>query len=54
MVSWRREAPMTATLLAWKNRSIDADSARCSRACITETEVSVESIGNTSCITPSS
>ena len=26
---------MTATLRAWKNRSIEAASARCSRACIT-------------------
>ena len=44
---------MTATLRASKKRWIDADSARCSRARITLTEVSVLSIGNTSRITPS-
>ena len=45
---------MTAMLRAWKNRSIDAHSARCSRACITLTEVSVALIGKTRRITPSS
>ena len=45
---------MTATLRASKKRWIDADSARCSRARITLSEVSVRSMGNTSCMTPSS
>jgi hypothetical protein len=45
---------MTATLLALKNRWMDAASARCSRACITLIEVSVASIGNSNLITPSS
>ena len=54
IVSWRRLAPMTATLRALKNAPIEAASARCSRACITPTAVSVGSMANSSCITPSS
>ena len=48
MVSWRRLAPITATDRGLKNASIDADSARCSRAAITPSAVSVGSIGNSS------
>ena len=54
MVSWRRLAPMTATERGLKNRSIDADSARCSRCTITPIAVSVGSMGNSSMRTPSS
>ncbi len=54
IVSWRREAPMIATERGLKNLSIEADSARCSRACITPIAVSVASMGKSSWITPSS
>ena len=54
MVSWRRLAPMIATERGLKNRSIEADSARCSRLRITPIAVSVGSIGNSRVITPSS
>jgi hypothetical protein len=54
MVSWRRLAPMTATERGRKKRSMDADSARCSRCAITPMAVSVGSMLNSSSITPSS
>ncbi len=53
MVSCRRLAPMIATDLGRKNRSIDAASAACSRSRITPIAVSVGSMGNSSVITPS-
>ncbi len=51
--SWRRLAPMTAMLRASKIRAIEAASARCSRARMTPTAVSVASSGKVSCCTPS-
>ena len=45
---------MMATERGLKNFSIEADSARCSRSCITPIAVSVASIGNSSWMTPSS
>ena len=54
MVSWRRLAPMTATERGRKKRSMEADSARCSRCAITPMAVSVGSMLNSSSITPSS
>ncbi len=54
MVSCRRLAPMTATDLGDRKRSMDAYSARCSRCSITPMAVSVGSIRKTSSITPSS
>ena len=53
MVSCRRLAPTIATDVGWKKRWIEADSATCSRSCITPMAVSVGSIGNSSVITPS-
>ncbi len=54
IVSWRRLAPMIATDLGEKNRSIEAYSARCSRCSITPIAVSVGSMRKTSSMTPSS
>ena len=45
---------MTATFLACRNAAIEAASERCSRAEMTPIEVSVGSMSNSRCITPSS
>ena len=44
---------MMATERGWKKRWIEAASAVCSRARISPTAVSVESMGNSRVITPS-
>ena len=40
IVSWRRLAPITATLFGLRNRLIEADSATCSRLCMMPMAVS--------------
>ena len=54
MESCRRLAPTTAMLRALKMRSMDAASARCSRARMTPMAVSVDWMRNSRRCTPSS